>query len=1036
MMTLSVVHCSGILRHGLKRRANSHRSPPHITANIAHHLLLARRFRITNPVATTVFCYLFAKSGCQWYKSSMSCRRAPSRCHFLALLAYTLLALLLTYPLVGHLSTHVPGDGIDDPALAWNLWWIKYGLVDRQINPFFSSWMFHPIGINLAFYTLTVLNGLVALPLQIAFNLVLASNLMLLSSFVLSGFGAYLLALAVLAGAHAVGNRAARATATSPGTTLAGAALSPAAILYVSAFIAGLLYAFSSSKLFYAALGQFNIASSQWIPFAVLYVLRSGRPGARLREPLLAGLFLLLQAYAELTYATFLLIFVVIFVVYRVVLLAAAVIKERKEGKARNERGERKSGEDEEQRRAEWMRLLRNLGVLGLVVLIGLMPLLANMLPDMRAEGDFLVEGGGFADIFSADLAGYALPTQLHPVFGNLIRTLSQDSQLRADGSQWQVNKGQHLTLGYLGLALMLVGIWKGRRRQDVWFWVIAVVVFFLLTLGPSVRVAGHDSGIPGPFRLVQSLPFFKGNRYPSRYSVMLLMAAVPLVALGTQALLTAVQQPLRPKRATPVGVALLLAAALLFENLSAPLPLSDMRIPRIYDIIAADPGDFAVLDLPVGWRNGFSVFGKQDVIIMAEQWWQTRHERPILGGNTSRNPEHKFRYFLEAPLIGALTVLANADPAHPHIQAAMSNGLAALRAGDPALGGDPLLQDAAAEAADTLQALNVRYVVVHRAHVPSELMAFVEQHLPVELIAEDGEHALYRVQPRPLPTQIVLRPAVDPLSRGEGWSGVAPPAAPVASNESAALWAHRTRTRLLLPPIAPRQHRITVRAQAAGPNQTLALLVNGHRTAAQPLPQTWTELTFDLPTDVLRAGINTVDLLFDKTYPSEEVKAAGLLPTINLLVESAGLEAGNFGHIWLDGRDISPSSRGYNLAIIDGSSGQLRSTAGFDTHADPNASAALIEFVSQMGQNDILAVAVKDTAGDQLSAEAAAALTQLGLSDLRGRFRWSQAGLVWPAAGQPTLEAISPVQSTRVGVGAGWREPQAAALVASVVVE
>ncbi len=49
-------------------------------------------------------------------------------------------------------------------------------------------------------------------------------------------------------------------------------------IVFLSAFLAGLLYAFSSSKLFYAALGQFNIASSQWIPFAVLYVLRSGRP--------------------------------------------------------------------------------------------------------------------------------------------------------------------------------------------------------------------------------------------------------------------------------------------------------------------------------------------------------------------------------------------------------------------------------------------------------------------------------------------------------------------------------------------------------------------------------------------------------------------------------------------------------------------------------------------------------------------------------------------------------------------------------------
>ena len=76
------------------------------------------------------------------------------------------------------------------------------------------------------------------------------------------------------------------------------------------------------------------------------------------------------------------------------------------------------------------------------------------------------------------------------------------------------------------------------------------------------------------------------------------------------------------PRASTIVWTATtaLLAALLVFENLSAPLPTSDMRIPAIYDQIAAQPGDFAVLDLPLGWRNGFSVFGKQDVIIMSGQ--------------------------------------------------------------------------------------------------------------------------------------------------------------------------------------------------------------------------------------------------------------------------------------------------------------------------------------------------------------------------------------------------------------------------------
>ena len=169
------------------------------------------------------------------------------------------------------------------------------------------------------------------------------------------------------------------------------------------------------------------------------------------------------------------------------------------------------------------------------------------MLPDLRAEGDFLTSGGGFADIFSADLAGYAVPTQLHPLLGGVIRAWSHDSTPQPDGSYFAVNKGQQIYLGYVALALAVVGAWRGRRRGETWFWVASALLFFVLTLGPNLRVAGHDTGIPLPFRLLEVLPFFKGNRYPSRYSVMLLLSVAPLVAAGTYCVLRIAYSGLSP---------------------------------------------------------------------------------------------------------------------------------------------------------------------------------------------------------------------------------------------------------------------------------------------------------------------------------------------------------------------------------------------------------------------------------------------------------------------------------------------------------
>ncbi len=945
----------------------------------------------------------------------MSTARPALRRHLLALMLYSLLALVLTWPLASQLASHVPGDGIDDPALAWNLWWIKHSLMDQQVNPFQSGWMFYPIGINLAFYTLTILNGLLSAPLQVAFGLVPASNLVLLSSFVLSGFGAWLLALQVVGGGgvpqRIKNNEWGEERDTGTQLTFHVSRCT----LHSAAFLAGLLYAFSSAKLFYAALGQFNIASSQWIPFAVLYIVRSGRPGARLREPLLAALFILLQAYAELTYASFLALFIVLFAAYRVVQILRTG---RVTGKAQS-------------RRAVGS-LARNLALIALVVVLGLIPVLANMLPDMRAEGDFLVEGGGFADIFSADLAGFALPTQLHPLLGDVVRTLSNDSARQPDGREWQVNKGQHLTLGVVGLALAVIGLAVGRRR-GAWLWALSAALFFLLALGPSLRIAGYDTGLPGPFRILQELPFFKGNRYPSRFSVMLLVSVAPLVAFGVQWLLGRLASAWQGRH-DPRGVqrrlaavTTLLAALLLFENLSIPLPTADMSTPAIYDVIAEQPAGSAVLDLPLGWRNGFSVFGKQDLVIMSQQWWQTRHGLPILGGNTSRNPEHKFRYFLEAPLIGPLTVLANAGDSHPHIQQQMTDGLAALAGGDPSLGGNDLLLAAAADGPAVLQALDIGYVVLHTDAMPPEMATFVERYLPVTFVAEDGPHRLYRVEPAAPPAEVAVSPATDALSRGEGWSGLGQ--AQIDPTEPPALWAQRRETRVLLPPVQPGADQITVRAAAAGPGQTLSVRVDGVDTPAQPLPEAWSELTFDLPTGALRDQVNDIRLRFGRTYPVASMDAAP-----GLLAESAGLEAGNYAHIWLDGVDIAPNQRGYNLAILDGQTWRPRAVAAFDTHADPAASAALVEFLSQMDDDSVLAVAVKDTASDQLSDGAAQALAAWGLSDLRSRFRWSQAAIVLGAnlaGGQrQVIEQIDGLQSASAGYGPGWREPQAAAQI------
>ncbi len=429
-------------------------------------------------------------------------RLSPSawKRHLLVIGLYSLLALVLTYPLALHFTTHVPGDGGDDPALTWNLWWVKYALLDLGTNPFSCDYMFHPIGINLAFYTLTVLNALISIPLQGTLGLVPPSNIVLLSSFALGGYGTFLLVRHLLSKKHPLSH--------TP---------SPTPPLSYASFMAGLIYAFSSSKLFYASLGQFNIASSQWIPFCVLFLLKMQKKPGRLRYPLLAALFLLFQAWAEMTYASFLLVFIVLLVAYE---LVRSLGKTRRPGfghpdQARTTLAQRGSPDP----RSSSLFFLRNLILVGLLFAVGFAPILAAMIPDLLAEGDFFVQGSGFAEVFSADLVGFLVPTQLHPWLGSLVESFA-----------FPHDKGQHLFLGYTVLALALWAIVRLRRDAAVRFWAVSAGLFFLLCLGPSLRVNGADTGLPLPFLLLQQLPFFKGNRYPSRYSVLLVLSLAVLV--------------------------------------------------------------------------------------------------------------------------------------------------------------------------------------------------------------------------------------------------------------------------------------------------------------------------------------------------------------------------------------------------------------------------------------------------------------------------------------------------------------------------
>ncbi|MGQ9626002.1 MAG: interleukin-like EMT inducer domain-containing protein [Anaerolineae bacterium] len=871
---------------------------------------------------------------------------------------YALLALVLTWPLPLYFSTHLPGDGGDNPTIAWNLWWVRYALLHQGASPFACDFMFYPIGINLAFYTLTVLNGLISVPLQPIFGLTFTSNLLLISSYALGGYGTYLLLLCILPKER-----------------------KPNASRFLAAFFGGLAYAFSAPKLFYASLGQFNIASSQWIPFYILFLCRMRSSRHPLREALLASIFLLFQAWAEMTYASFLIIFTALYLLWH--LVESFII--------------RKSGES--------FRPLVFLGVVGLVFLVGLSPLLYAMIPDLIVEGDFFMSGSGFAEVFSADLLSFFLPTRLHPLLGSLFDSLS-----------FSHDKGQHVFVGYSVLFLACYGLFRLRRKPDGFFWALAAFLFFVLCLGPALQVNGKAVFSPMPFSLLQEIPFFKGNRYPSRLGVMLILALAVLASFGLRTLLENKRCLALQKCQAPTFLAALAMALFLFEHLSIPLPLSNMNLPEVYRAISAEKGDFTVLTLPLGWRNGFRITGKMDTIISFVQFYQTFHEKRILSGNTSRNPEFKFQYFTEAPLINRFIALGNGRP----------------------VGGEFLEKDEAL-APEVLRFFNVRYIVAHPQAGP-EIISYLESvlkpGLTVEKIYDKDGIVAWRVKLPPPPDEvdIDLSGELARLSLGEGWGR------PVRVEDGGVhVWAQRREVRLFVP-LQGRAQRMSWRAFSPGEGQQVTVVVNGNALRPITLARGLGQYEIEIPAQYVREGLNEIRFCFSRLFPVEEARMSGLgdytigetglSSPADILVESAGEEVGDFGHIYVNGRNVSPEGRGYNLAVIDPDSGAVEKVACFDTHLDEIASQKMASFLEAVPEGKIVAISVADEASRLLTQEAVQALSGIGAEeDLRGKFRWSHAiiGAKGARKGE-ALERLDPIRPACIHVGQAISEPHLAA--------
>ncbi|NDJ54696.1 MAG: YfhO family protein [Chloroflexi bacterium] len=461
-----------------------------------------------------------------------------------AIALYIVAAIVMTFPLVRGLTTHLDRTNIDIHQALWQNWWILqvFGGGDSLAR---TQFLFYPIGFDAAFiprrwpgvFSWSILEPLLG-PIG-------AHNIQSLLSLIASGYGVYLLVV------YLTKNRA-------------------------GAWFAGAFYAFYPNHV-WDVLQQPNTGNIHYIPFAILLliialdrVIDESAPRKRL-EPadvglLIAAAFLLsLNAYVNLKIYVF------------AGLTGAGYV------------GLRMLVEGFWKRRSFWLAMGLYSAATLLIALPIYLPYFTTTWLDEALNQWTITEGVDILAYFShgPDTLFFVSPA-IERMFG-LHYTF------------WYVYKGSF----YLGLSAMLIAavglvgmIVKGSQRRWLIWWVLAIF-FWLMSLGVMWTFDRQPVDFTWtPYYFLQSNPIFQALRESHRFSLVLILPMAVIIGYGWQVLWDWLKRwAAGPAIAT--GLTVVFSLVLLLETSQAPLPVREIPVSAFYQDERFVEG--GVIDLPMG---------------------------------------------------------------------------------------------------------------------------------------------------------------------------------------------------------------------------------------------------------------------------------------------------------------------------------------------------------------------------------------------------------------------------------------------------
>lgn len=352
--------------------------------------------------------------------------------------------------------------------------------------------------------------------------------------------------------------------------------------------------AFSFCDFFMEHIAHVNILAGFFIPLSALSVVRWYRKPESAGRAIIAAVVLAAAVYfTECTLYIYLGAFLI-------VVLMSLFQRERQRL-------------FEKLRQAGWRRLL----LASIVFLLLLAPYLM-----LLSKDDSLKPAQSEHSFFSANLAGFFVPhPQRTPLYGALFSTLARRVTAGIGGYE--------VFTSFVLVVFALVGVVTTKQRL-VRIAAVVALVFYVLSLGPTLKIFETDTGIMLPYALLMRFPPFDWGRTPSRFVVIGMFFVMIVAASG----LTWLGRVVAERRGW--GASSLLMSGLLVWTIAeaySPTPRQPAVVPP-QNLAQNVTGP--VLNLPVFDGDGYAMF------------LQLFHQQPLATGYLARTSTERQRHMAE----------------------------------------------------------------------------------------------------------------------------------------------------------------------------------------------------------------------------------------------------------------------------------------------------------------------------------------------------------------------------------------------------